>query len=282
MLRVILLEGAANTIMLLTKGFVGLSTGSMAVLGDAIHSLTDVFNNIVAWFVLKFSTAPADSKHPYGHRKFETLAVFGLASLLVVLAFELAVQAVTRTPSPIATGVLELTLMLGVLIINISLSVWQRWWARRLDSKILLADASHTFADVLTTLVVIVGWQLSSMGYAWLDRVCAVGVAVLIFYLAFRLFQQSIPTLVDESAVDAAHIIETTLDIPGVAGVQQVRSRWIGADSAVDMTVMVQHDLSTEASHAIADAIEARLGAEFGVRDVTIHVEPTSHIEAGK
>jgi len=89
--RVILIEGSANLIVLIAKLFVGLSTGSLAILADAIHSLTDVANNIVAWIVVRLSSLPADRKHPYGHRKFETLAVFGLAALLTVLAFELGI-----------------------------------------------------------------------------------------------------------------------------------------------------------------------------------------------
>ncbi len=87
--KVILIEGAVNVVVLLAKLFVGLSTGSLAVVGDAIHSLTDVANNIVAWVVTRISSSPPDREHPYGHRKFETLAVFFLASLLVVLSFGL-------------------------------------------------------------------------------------------------------------------------------------------------------------------------------------------------
>ena len=72
--RIILLEGSANLLILICKALVGLSTGSMAILADAAHSLTDLMNNIVAWIVMRFSSLPADREHPYGHRKFETLA----------------------------------------------------------------------------------------------------------------------------------------------------------------------------------------------------------------
>jgi len=78
--HVILIEGSANLIVLLAKIWVGLTTGSLAVLGDAIHSLTDVTNNIIAWIVMHLSCQPPDREHPYGHRKFETIAVFSLAA----------------------------------------------------------------------------------------------------------------------------------------------------------------------------------------------------------
>ncbi len=107
---------------------VGISTGSLAIIGDAIHSFTDVLNNGVAWLVVKHSSAPPDAEHPYGHRKFETLAVFGLATLLAVFAFELALQAIRREDSVVTTGGWELLLMLAVLVINVVLSAWQRFW----------------------------------------------------------------------------------------------------------------------------------------------------------
>ncbi len=273
-LRIIIIEGAANAVVLATKVGVGLSTGSLAVLGDAIHSLTDVMNNIVAWLVMRHSNAPPDAGHPYGHRKFETLAVFGLAALLVVFAFELALQAIRREDAEIVSGGWELGLMLAVLCVNVSLATWQRAWARRLNSDILRADASHTFSDVLTTVVVIGGWQLSAMGYVWLDRLCALGVAGLVLYLAFSLFRRAIPVLVDESAIDSTQLIDAAESITGPDTVRRVRSRWIGSERAVDMIVSVSAQLPIEEAHALADQIEAVLEERYDLRDVSIHMEP--------
>lgn len=272
--RIILIEGTANVVVLVSKLVVGVSTGSLAVLGDAIHSLTDIFNNVVAWIVMRLSSAPADREHPYGHRKFETLAVFGLAALLVALAFELALQAIRRDTSDIVSGGWELGLMLGVLGVNVILAVWQRRWARRLNSDILLADSSHTFSDVLTTVVVITGWQLSAIGYVWLDKACALGVAGLVFYLAFSLFRRAIPVLVDQSAINPSVLIEAIEGIQKVRAVRRVRSRWMGSDRVADMIVTVSPRISTMESHAIADQIEALLERDFDIRDVTIHIEP--------
>ena len=272
--RIIVVEGLANLAVLTAKLIVGVSTGSLAVVGDAIHSLTDVMNNVVALVVVRHSSAPADLRHPYGHRKFETLAVFGLASLLVVFAFELALQAFRREEAQIVSGGWELVLMLTVLGVNILLASWQRFWARKLDSDILLADASHTFDDVLTTIVVIGGWQLSAMGYLWIDKACALGVSGLVLYLAFSLFRRAIPILVDESAFDPAGLIKATETVAGVCSVRRVRSRWIGSECAVDMIVVVDAKLPTQKAHGIADQIEAILETRFNVQDVTIHIEP--------
>lgn len=278
--RVIVVEGSANLLVLIVKTIVGLSTGSLAVIGDAIHSLTDVANNVVAWIVIRLSNAPADHEHPYGHRKFETLAVFSLAAVLVAFGFEIAVQALTRDHTEIASGSWELGLMLGVLAVNIGLATWQRRWARKLQSDILLADASHTFADVLTTIVVIAGWQLSAMGYVWLDRACALGVAGVIFYLAFGLFKRSIPILVDEFAIDPILLAEAVGQIQDVDDVVRVRSRWMGAERAVDMIVTVDAKMSTLNSHRVADNIESLLQRQFDVQDVSIHIEPSEYSSA--
>lgn len=272
--RVILIEGAVNVFVLLAKVVVGFTTGSLAIIGDAIHSLTDVINNIIAWIVIRLSSVPPDREHPYGHRKFETVAVFFLASLLIVLAFELALHAVKKDDSEIVTSAWELGVMLTVLVINIFLAIWQRLWARRLKSEILLADASHTFSDVLTTIVVIAGWQLSAMGYLWLDRVCAVAVSILVFYLAYCLIRRALPALVDQYALDPELLSSSILAIPGVRQVRRVRSRWIGAEKSIDLVISVDPDLSTDKSHYIATTVELLVEERFGVSDISIHVEP--------
>ena len=272
--RVILIEGLANLLVLVAKTVVGLSTGSMAILADAIHSLSDLTNNIIVWIVIHFSSLPADREHPYGHRKLETLAVFILASILVVLAFELALNAVNKEYAEVVSSGIELTVMLCVLIINIVVTSWQRMWAKRLDSDILHADATHTFADVLITGTVIVGWQLSAMGYASVDRLCALGVALLIFYLAYGLFRRAIPVLIDEYAIDPVELSQLIKPLPGVKKVYKIRSRWVGKTRAVDLVVSVDSALSTEESHAIADNIESQIENHFGATDISIHIEP--------
>lgn len=272
--RVILLEGLANLIVLLAKIAVGVATGSLAILGDAVHSLTDVANNAVAWVVVKLSSSPPDREHPYGHRKFETLAVFGLATLLTVIAVELALHALRREHSAIAQSHWGLALMLAVLAVNIVLATWQRYWARRLNSDILLADASHTLADVLTTLMVIAGWQLSARGYPWLDTLCALLMAVLVLYLAYGLFKRVVPILVDRIALEPESVVRVVAAVPGVKRVRRLRSRWQGTERTVDMIITVDAALTTTESHAIADAIEQALEQRFQVADTTIHIEP--------
>ena len=274
--RVILIEGIANLLVLIAKTIVGLTTGSMAILADAIHSLTDLTNNFVAWIVMHFSSQPADREHPYGHRKFETLAVFILASLLVVLAIELALNAIRKEETEVVSSSLELVVMITVLVINIVVTSWQHRWAKRLDSDILRADATHTFADVLITAVVIAGWQLSAMGYPWVDRLCAIAVAMLVIYLAYSLFRRAIPVLVDEYAIDPQELSSLLNNVDGVKDVYRIRSRWIGKTCAIDLVISVDPAMSIEESHKIADEIESLIEDRFDTSDISIHIEPAS------
>jgi len=275
--RVILVEGAANLVVLVSKLAVGLSTGSMAILADAIHSLADLTNNVIAWIVMHFASMPADREHPYGHRKMETLAVFVLASILVVLAFEVALSALSETDEEVVSSPLELGVMLAVLLVNIGVTSWQHRWARRLNSDILRADVSHTFSDVLVTTAVIVGWQLSAHGYAWVDSVCALLVAVIVMFLAYDLFRRSIPVLIDQSAIDSEDLAKLIKKVSGVCRVYKIRSRKVGEVCAIDLVISVDSNLSIEQSHDIASAVEKLIEKNYGASDISIHVEPENN-----
>jgi cation diffusion facilitator family transporter len=260
--------------VLVAKASVGFATGSFALLGDAIHSLADLANNIVALFVVRIASAPPDREHPYGHQRFETLAVFGLAVLLAVLSFEIVVRAVESHDREVLDNRWGLAVMVGVLCVNAGLSYWERRWARKLGSQILNADAQHTFADVLTTVAVIVGWQLSARGYPWLDTAFALVVACLVMYLAYGLFRRAIPGLVDRISHPPEEIAATVEPLDGVRKVNRVRSRWIGSKPAVDVVITVAPDMPTSEAHDIADAVEEALLDALSIEDVTVHIEP--------
>lgn len=272
--KVLLIEGSVNALITACKMTVGLMTGSAAIIADAVHSLSDLANNLFAWLAVKVAEAPADSSHPYGHQKFEQLAVFTLASLLTIVAFEVIVNAVKRFGQPVEQSMLGLAILIFTLAVNVGLTLWERSWAKRLDSEILNADATHTFSDVLTTVVVIVGWQLAARGYYWIDTLFALIVASIIFYLAFTLFQKAIPVLVDQSRYPPEELKAAVNNIPAVITVGNIRSRETGKGQAADVTVTVCASLSTLESHQIADKIEGLLADKFDIQDVVVHIEP--------
>ncbi len=271
---ILICEGLANVIVLVAKTWVGIYTGSSAILSDALHSLSDVFNNILAFTLIKVSSHGPDQNHLYGHRKFETLAVFILATLLSVVAIEILLRAVERIGNPVLLSQWSLIVMCGVLVINIGISSWEHYWAVRLDSKILKADAKHTFSDILTTIAVIAGWQLAARGYPILDFILSLMISTWVLYLAYKLFNSCVPILVDGTSLDQAPIISYIEKLKGVVNVKRMRSRVIEDETFADIIVIVDRHLSTEESHAIADNIEQGLSESFGIEDVMIHIEP--------
>lgn len=272
--KVLLIEGIANIVVMTIKLGVGLKTGSAAILGDAMHSLSDVANNIMAFLTSRIATQPPDRDHPYGHHKFEQLAIFGLAMLLAIIAFELILNAVRRFGQPVEQSLVGLILMCTVLFINILITAWEHAWAKRLNSDLLRADAHHTLSDAMTTIAVLIGWQLSIYGFPWLDSVFAILVAFMIFYLAYDLFRKAVPVLVDTVSHDPQLLIKALGLVPAVREVRRVRSRSVGIRTVADVVVSVDGGLSTEQSHKVADAIEELLAVEFGIQDVTVHIEP--------
>lgn len=272
--RVLWVEGFVNLAMMLAKLTVGLGTGSIAVLSDAIHSLADLANNALGIVATRIASDPPDREHPYGHRKYETLAVFAVAMLLSVLALEIAHGAFFSGSREVTHQGWGLAVMLAVLALNIAVSIWEGRWARRLNSDILHADARHTLSDVLTTIAVIAGWQLAARGYHWLDGLTSLVVAALILYLAYGLFRRAIPVLVDESVASPEALSDAAREVEGVRETRRVRSRAGGSGPAIDLIVSVDPQLSTAESHAIADEIERVLGERFAARDVTVHIEP--------
>lgn len=273
--RVLFIEGLANLCVLLAKLAVGITTNSTAILGDALHSLTDLANNGIALVAARISASPPDAEHPYGHRKFETLAVFLLASLLSAMAIEIIIRALSRIGQPIEHSQWGLVVMGGVLVINTALTSWERYWANRLDSDLLRADTRHTAGDVLTTIAIILGWQFAARGYLWLDTVLALVVAGLIFYLAYGLYRRAIPILVDQEASNTYELRVAVRALPGVQNVKRIRSRYTGSGTVADLVITVDPGLSTEESHRIADDVENLLAQRFGIIDTSVHIEPS-------
>ena len=115
------------------------------------------------------------------------------------------------------------------------------------------------------------------MGHVWVDRLCAIGVALLVFYLAYNLFRRAVPVLLDQYAIDPQELSNIIKNVHGVNDVYRIRSRWIGKTCAIDLVISVDPTLSTEDSHDIADKIESIIEKRFYTSDISIHVEPETN-----
>lgn len=275
--RVLLGLLVANVAVVVIKLVVGWHTGSLAVLGDAVHSSVDALNNVLALAVMRVASKGPDEEHPYGHAKFESLGAVLIVVFLSVTIFELLKGAVTRLSSPAAT--LHFDAVQGALLgLTLVVNVWVSWYetraGRRLRSELLLADAAHTRVDVFITVAVIAGLVLSRLGQAWADSVLAIVVSLLITRVGFQILKRAMPTLVDERAVSGDEIQQVAMEVNGVVSAYAIRSRTAAAIRFAELTIAVNGQENVAAAHRIADAVEHRLREALGLHEVVVHVEP--------
>ncbi len=267
----------ANVAVVVAKLVVGLRSGSLAVVGDAMHSSVDSVNNVLALVVMSVAALGPDEDHPYGHQKFETLGALAIVGFLSVTGFELVKGAIHRLISgapPLQISNTQLAILVGTLFVNIGVATYESRKGRQLDSEILLADAAHTKADVFVTLGVLSGVLLSFVGFTWADPVVAIAVAMVIMVLAWSILSRCVPVLVDKQAIPAADLRLSAQAIEGVRSAYSIRSRGSRIRSFAELTISVDRQISVEAAHKTADAVEAELRSRFGLHEITVHVEP--------
>ncbi len=267
----------ANLGVVGAKFVIGFGTGSLGVLGDAVHSSVDAMNNVLGLAVMRVAAREPDEDHPYGHGKFETLGALAIVVFLSVSGFELVKGAIGRLLSgaaPLEISGIELALLAGTLGVNIVVTAFESRRGRELDSEILLADAAHTRADVFITLGVLTGVLLSRQGYGWVDPIVALIVAVVIVILAWGIVARSVPVLVDEQAAPSNEIQLAAESVAGVMTAYDIRSRGSHARRFAEITIAVDRSSSVDAAHRIADAVEARLREQLDFHEVIVHIEP--------
>jgi len=270
----------ANLLVAGVKLFIGWRAGSLAVLGDAAHSGFDSLNNVIALLAIRFAAAPADDEHPYGHAKFETLGALAVVSFLSITAFELVTGATSRLlvgGSPLVLDTLTFALLAGTLVVNLGVAGVEAWFARRLNSEILAADAYHTATDVWITLAVLGGLGLVAAGWEDADAWLSIAVAGLICVSGYQVLRTTVPVLVDRRAVDAGRIVSFISEMEGVRKVHDVRSRGrLGSHAHAELTVVVDDGLTVAEGHTIADEVERKLIVDGGFVTVVVHVEPSN------
>lgn len=275
--RVLLGLLVANLSVVGAKFVIGLATGSLAVLGDAVHSTVDAMNNVLGLAVMVVAAREPDEDHPYGHAKFETLGALAIVVFLSVSGFELIKGAVARLVAgaePLSVSGVQFAVLLGTLGVNVVVAAYEARRGRELNSELLLADAAHTRADVYIMTAVVSGVLLARAGYAWVDPVLALAVAVVIAVLAYRIVARSVPVLVDQHAAPSDDIQGAAQGVPGVVSAYGIRSRSTGDQSFAELTIAVDRHATVEQAHRVADAVEARLRGQLHIDEVIVHIEP--------
>ena len=276
--RTLLVVLVLNAAVAIVKVVVGIHTGALTVLGAALESGLDTFNNVVGISLVSVAARAPDEDHPYGHDKFETLGALGIVGFLSISCFELLREGIEalltrRAPHHVSGG--DLVVIVGTLAVNVFVVGYERRRGQRLGSAFLLADAAHTGSDILVTLLALASLALWHVGLAWLDSVLAIAVALIIAWSGYRILRESIPVLVDERAIEARRLRDVVLAVPDIQDVRNVRSRSTASGQLfAEVTIAVSGGTSVDEAHRLADAVEEAIEREFGTSEVTVHVEP--------
>lgn len=276
--RVLWIVLVLNVVVALAKFFYGLFTHSASMQADGIHSIFDSAGNIVGLVGITLALRPADERHPYGHFKFETYASVIIGFLLLFAAVEVGYSAISSLLShthevvvtPFSFGV-----MVGTLIINIGVTRYERREGKRLNSEVLLADASHTLSDAMVSIGVIIGLVLVKLGFGIADSIMALVVMVAILFTAYGVFKSALETLSDEARIPEADIRAVVEALPEVASTHRIRTRGTAGDVYADLHVLVDPAMTVADAHVLADRIEADITQAFPqVKDILVHIEP--------
>jgi len=267
----------ANLAVVAIKVVVGLATGSLSVLGDAVQSSVDSVNNVVALVVIRLAAQGPDDDHPYGHAKFETLGALPIVVFLSISIFELLRGALDRLLHggvTITVHALDLSLLVLTLGINVAVAWYERKRGLELKSDLLIADAAHTRSDVYVTIAVLAGLALTRMGISWADPVLTIVVAAFVARTGWEVVMQATPTLVDQAALDSTEIARVAVGVSGVRRAYSIRSRGTGQQRFAELTISVPGDVTVASAHLVTDAVEDALRSDLGFHEVVVHVEP--------
>ncbi|KAA0445838.1 MAG: cation transporter [Candidatus Thioglobus sp.] len=261
------------------KIIAGVLGGSGALIADGVHSFSDLLSDAVVLYAAKHAGEAADEDHPYGHKRFETVATLGLAIILALVGIGIIFDASTRLTNP--EVLTHSTLLLVVAALSI-LSKEALFWAtikvgKNCKSAMLMANAWHHRSDALSSVVVLVGIFGSLNGYLYLDGIAAIVVGLMIIFIAWKLgfgaTKELVDTSIDQEKV--ASLRSAIGMISGVLAVHSLRTRKIGDKISADVHVQVDPFLSVSEGHIISVSVErAAKKCLQNLEDVTVHIDP--------
>ena len=276
--RVALASLGAAVFLTSAKFIVGIVTGSLGILSEAIHSLLDMVAAAVTFFSVRVSDRPADREHNYGHGKVENLSALFETLLLLVTSVWIIYEAMDRLIS--GNYFFEVTLwsyliVITSIVVDLTRSRALKSAAIEFDSQALEADAMHFSTDIWSSSVVLLGLICSNFGIYQADSIAAIVVAFIIVYVSVKLGIKAVDVLMDKATDDYSYIISEELKgVPEITSVHNVKVRRAGADVFIDMVVHMDSSFSIDEAHRISHVFEDRLKSRINRCTVHIHQEP--------
>ncbi len=278
--KVTIIGALVNIFLCVIKIGFGILGQSAALIADGVHSLSDLASDLLVLVAVKMGAQEADHEHPYGHRRFETLATTILGIGLIVIAAGIAWDVYQRILSPERLLIPQES-ALGIAAISILVNEWLFQYTKRIAlitrSKLLLANAWHHRSDAISSIIVLMGIAGSLLGYIWADAIAAVLVAVMVAKIGFNLVADSVKELVD-TGLSPELVEKIRTEITAISGVKEIhllRTRQMGEDALVDAHIVVGSRITVSEGHMIGDVVRDVLISKFNdVQEVLVHIDP--------
>jgi len=281
--RVASLSVLAAFLMTTFKIIVGISTGSLGILSEALHSGLDLLAAALTWFAVRIADKPADEDHHYGHGKIENLSAFVETLLLLATAIWVIYEAISRLISGnthIEVGIWSYLVVITSILIDFWRSRALMRAAKKHNSQALEADALHYSTDIWSSAVVLVGLICTNFGIYLADSIAAIGVALIVISVSYKLGKRSIQVLMDRVPDNTvSQILDLLKDDKSFTCYHDLKVRASGADIFVELNIHLKKNISFVESHEIASRVEAKIKAEIPRSFVHVHVEPDKHEE---
>lgn len=280
--RVSMVSIIGNTILSLLKLLAGLLAHSGAMVSDAVHSASDVLSSIIVILGVKLSARASDREHPYGHERFECVAAQVLAVILLMTGLFIGHAALEQicpgSPrQPPVPGRLALLAAVISIVTKEAMYWYTRFYARKLDSSALMADAWHHRSDALSSVGALLGIAGARMGYPVLDPVASLVICVFILKAACDVFRDAVRKMVDHACGEETEqaMIRCAAQQPGVLGVKQIHTRIFGSRIYVDMEILAEGKIPLEEGYAVAQQVHTAIEAGFPkVKHILVSVGP--------
>jgi cation diffusion facilitator family transporter len=273
-----------NTILAIGKLIGGIFGGAPVLIADAVNSIGDIATNLVVFFSAKFSKKERDASHPYGHEKYDSMISIFLGFALLITAFQLAKDAITRfidivINNQIVETPLWYTWVIALMTVLIKEILFRKTVvdAKKAKSQALLAQAWDHRSDTIVSFGAIIGIVGAIYGLAFLDPIASLIIGIFIFRLGIKIIKTGVSQVVDASADDQQikKIREIIKSNEQVRTIDEIKTRMFGLSFYVDLEISLDKNLSLEEAHEIAESIHDQI--EDQISDVIhcmIHVNP--------
>lgn len=276
--RVALLSVFAAIFLTGFKLVIGILTGSLGILSEALHSGLDLVAAIITYFSVRISDKPADKEHNYGHGKIENFSALIETVLLLITCAWIIYEAIGRLISGkthIEVNAWSYIVVISSIIIDITRSRALYKVARKHNSQALEADALHFSTDIWSSAVVFLGLICANFGFFFADSIAALVVALIVLFVSFRLGKRAIDVLLDRAPKGTIEKVEQVLTTyTDVKRYHSLKIRTAGANTFIKFNIHLEPDSSLRNVHELCDSIEKDINAIIPRSEVYIHAEP--------